>query len=256
MNEIVAKEDSLEYANALVLDGQEDIRNGFMKIGQGLYLIKEHEHWRLTHASFGDFINDKYGFSKSWGYKKIEHYQQVRRVKNAAALSKITTGAARVVTSTESHVAVLSMVPDEALEEVVETVVEYAKKKKIPVTAALLKRAAVEIIDEPKDEPEPLSRNAVEAVENAAELRAICTVVRQVVMLINGIEEKAGLTDFLKRKQSVLLLAEQIAATIKMATPVAVCPRCHGEGCAQCQNLGWVNSVMKRELEQELEVDF
>lgn len=94
----------------------------------------------------------------------------------------------------------------------------------------------------------PSNVDVERCLESGKVLKDIAKAIRNVIKMVQAVPIGPGTTEFCSRRQSIQMSAEQLLGAVQVTIPHSVCLRCNGSGCPQCGNLGWVNSVLAREL--------
>ncbi|MEM0925975.1 MAG: DUF3102 domain-containing protein [Planctomycetota bacterium] len=106
-----------------------------------------------------------------------------------------------------------------------------------------------EVVDAPEIEPAEESLTEAEmALENASVGREIVNSIRTTIKLIKSVSEAPGTELLVDRQRSIIRELENAKNSVTVTIPKSICPRCNGKGCPQCGNMGWINSVLSREL--------
>ena len=100
-----------------------------------------------------------------------------------------------------------------------------------------------ELADEPSCDGEP------RPLENGRACKEALNAINEAIRKVKAVEEMEGTELFANRRTSIVRILENAKGEVQVTIPVAICPRCNGEKCPQCGNHGWVNAVLKRELE-------
>jgi hypothetical protein len=240
----------------------------FIAIGKALQEIRDSRLYREDYKTFDKYVEQK------WGFKKSRAYQLIDASEVSTKLSTIVDESARVSeVKNEGQLRELKGVSTESIPAVIDRAVELAGDDKI--TASDLKQARVEILEqvEPElvyedvddtEEITPLLKKpaktpaeklspAKQAIQNGKQLQPLQTAVNDLLRMFDNVPHMEGLELFHGRINRIRKDIESAKAQLLIVKPYAVCPRCDGACCTQCGNMGFVSSVVFRELERGAE---
>ena len=93
---------------------------------------------------------------------------------------------------------------------------------------------------------------AKRAVENGKQLKAFVRAIRDVKRQLSELPEAFGFELVNARESSIGKCIDDAINAIAVCIPAGVCPTCKGQcdGCHNCGNHGWVNSVMLDQIKR------
>lgn len=159
-NQLTAPERSdLRRLEAVIEKGKQT----FIEVGSALKQIRDDRLYREKWKTFEAYCEDKHEFQRAHAYRLIEASETVQAVRDLSPMGdKITN---------ERQARILSDVPIEQMQEVLDNVAERVAKTDELITAKLLKEVVEEVVN---GEPEPPKTKPVPTKnEQAASLRSI-----------------------------------------------------------------------------------
>jgi len=221
---------------------------GMWELIADLRVIRDEKLYREDFNTFDSFVRDELGLERTYAYRLIDAAETKER------LSTIVDKNPEVESiQSEWQLKELKNVPDCQLAEVVEKAAVIASDLGKPMTAAILRQAREEVLEqseEPEVEPAAVEMSPAEmAVQNASVGREILNAISGVMKLVRDVPEATGTERLRNCAKSVLNDLQNARNAVSVSMPAGVCPRCKGVGCIQCGNMGWVNSVLMKELE-------
>lgn len=156
---------------------------GFVEVGQALEAIRDGKLYRETHGTFEEYLRERWGMSRSYGYRQIEAAQVAEVVSPNGDIPAPTTEAVA------RELAPLKGKPEQARQAWRETVEEHG-----PTPTASEARKVVEGKVKPRPKPKPAkpgrpSKREVEALAYKVLERAQ-TLRRSVAKLAEASEER------------------------------------------------------------------
>jgi len=225
---------------------EEKIKSGVISVGECLKTIQEDELWKVSHPSFQAYCQER------WGWSKSRVYQLIEASSTHARLSKILDSSE--LPQNDHQLRAVAKAPPEKQAEVVQKANERAWKEDRNATAKDFAKAVDDLqyddVEDDDDEIEmPVQISAAElAVANAAIGKKIVSAIDAAKKLLRAVEEVPGTELLVSREKSIMRELDSARNSVLVTIPHSVCPRCHGKCCAQCGNMGWVNSVMADQL--------
>lgn len=246
----VPEQQLLDDMEVKIEAGLDKAKIGNYEAGVALKKIKDTGVWAYKYSSFESYVKERWGLDRQTAWRAIEFHQDIKAI-------EATTGGVDKSITTPLHAKEVVAVPPEKRKEVLELANELAADKGSKVAANTIKQAAKDIL-EPEEELETImtpaashARDVDVALENGKSLKEIVKAVREVVKLIKAVPNGPGTDDFVSRKQSTILMAEQLISGIVVSIPHAECPVCNGNRCAQCGNTGWINKSLAKEYKDK-----
>lgn len=197
--------------------------------------------------SFDAYVKRRWGKTRDWGYKLIEGY----RVK--AGLPKSVEN----FIQNQGQALALSAAPADKREEVL---VEVTKAKK---TTAKAIAESVEKVTKKKEEPKeaefeecdptgtPIPKALLSEWKRSEELEAqLIKPLREVKKMM-----KAGIGNdkaFVRLDAAHLTQIDNMIHALKIG-PHVVCRSCHGKGCKDCKQQGFLTEVVFKRLPKEVQ---
>jgi hypothetical protein len=231
----------------LTLEAAEEViekhQKTFLQVGSALMAIRDGRLYRQDYKTFEEYVSARWNWKKSRAYQLIEAASVAENVHNCGQkLPKLTA---------ESHAREVAKAPAEKQSKVVEIATEKARSEGRKPIATDFKNA-VEEIEYEDDDAEiemPVQMTTAElAVANSEIGKRIVAAIDHAKKLLRAVEEVPGTEMLVAREKSIMHDLDNARNAVSVCVPKCVCPRCSGAGCAQCGNLGWVNSIMAREL--------
>lgn len=223
----------------------------FVNVGSALATIRDERLYRAKCKNFEQYCDERFGFSRRTAYHYIEASEVVHNCAQKIDASDMP--------KKESQLREVARAPEEKQPEVVQRANERAWAEGRDPTAKDFKEAVQELVDsEPElldaeeDDEEivatPASSYVEQALENAGIGKKLASAISQIKKQVNATEEAPGLEDLMHRRGSICRHLDNARNAIVTATPHSACPRCDGKGCEQCGRMGWINSILAREL--------
>lgn len=207
----------------------------FLEVGSALKEIRDRCLFAGTHKTFEKYVSDRFGMERSHAYRLIDASETNARIPQQSP----------VAPRTESQFRVLKDVPEEQIPMVLDAVaVECVDRKP---TAKDYQKAVESIVIAEVVEDEVGSEDD-DAISNGSVLRDIVKDIGCVIGYCKDVAELPGLDLFVVRRRSILDQLENARNSIKCCIPEQICKACNGAGCAQCGNHGWINAILKKEL--------
>lgn len=196
-----------------IIDGG---RKTFEKVGQALAEIQKARLYRVSHATFKDYIVERWGFSADYAYKQIR----------AAEVASEVEGV-----STEAQARALSKAPPEKRREVWE-----AASKDGPPSASKVAKVV-----EAASDPEPFDELAELQDDYDELLNEIDVAWRRTRHTMNNSPSGNHLHS---NSQAVKLQFDRFRQVVANGRPDGWCPACKlvgktDEDCNLCQGHGW-----------------
>lgn len=237
-----------EIANRSLEQCEHEIEEGANKARAALFEIYTHELWRNTECkSFAQYCRERWEWARTHAYRQIEAHK--------VQLNLSPIGDKSEIPSKESHLREIAQAPSKKQFEAMQRANEKAWALDRDPTAKDFKEAVKEItrdhtdnadVDE-LDMPAQVSPADL-AVANACVGKRIVQKIVDAARLLKAVEDAPGTELLVVRENSIRRQLDAVQDAVKVTIPHSVCPRCNGNGCAQCGNMGWVNSVLAREL--------
>lgn len=211
----------------IITDSESTVREQWVRMGWALKTIRDDSLFSEDFESFADYVEQKLGYKKSWAYEIIDASEVAKTVPIKAV----------------SQARLLAQMEPNEQQVVWDRAVENCSGE---VTAKAIKIAASECFKE-EEQGDPVPESIPEVPKEAdADREAFllrCTDIRTELQRTSTIaktlllEEDGGHWFDFDQFESSLKNAARI---VRMATPVADCPYCKGDGCDTCANLGWL----------------
>jgi hypothetical protein len=224
----------------------ESHKKSFLEVGAALVAIKDGRLYRATHKTFEEYLDGRWSFKKSRAYQLMSASEDRQSLSTVVDVLELPTN--------ERQVRELAKAPKEKQAKVAKEVAEKARQEKRKPTAKDYKEAVEDLqYDDVEDDDEeiemPVQISAAElAVANAAIGKKIVSAIDAAKKLLRAVEEVPGTELLVSREKSIMRELDSARNSVLVTIPHSVCPRCHGKCCAQCGNMGWVNSVMADQL--------
>ncbi|MEL6108121.1 MAG: DNA N-6-adenine-methyltransferase [Planctomycetota bacterium] len=106
----------------------------FIKVGAALKEIRDNKFYRTTHRSFAAYVEDRFGFKRTYAHNLIESADAVENVQHAEQIAN-----ARQAVE-------VAKAPEELQSEVVDRAVEIAEERDTKPTAAIFAEARDEVV--------------------------------------------------------------------------------------------------------------
>ena len=237
---------SLESLEKVIESGVES----FLATGSALKEIRDQRLYREGFKTFEAYVKARWEFDRSRAYQLIDASDL------KADLSTIVDKNPKAdEVKTEGQLRELASVPTESLAEVIAKAAEIAGDA--PLTAKVLKEAREQVLEpeeptaeepacedvEPEPEPEPVG-----PLQCVGWFKEQINLVNELIRNMDTVVEVPGNELLMSRRLSIRREIEHIKGSFRAVMPHAICPRCHGKGCAQCGNHGWVNKQRFDEL--------
>ena len=151
-NKLTAPERSdLRRLEKIVDDGL----HTFLDVGNALREIRDSKLYREKWTTFEGYVEDRYDMKRAHAYRLIEAVETKDKVEKMSPIGdKITN---------EAQLRELAKVPEEAIQAVLDKVVEDSQETGEPITAKGIKQAAESIADD-KPEPKPDKKDLGETI--------------------------------------------------------------------------------------------
>lgn len=217
----------------------------FLATGSALKEIRDERLYREDHKTFESYVKSKWGFDRTHAYRLIES-SDIK--KDLSPVGDKIPKASEI--NTERQLRELRTVPSEAIEAVVEKAAEIAGDA--PITAKVLKEAREQVLAEPEElvyEDVPDEPKIPDALKCVPWFKDQLKLVNELKRNLDTVKELPGTELIFGRQRSILREIEHVKGGFVAAMPHSVCPRCKGEACAQCGNIGWVNKQRFDELQ-------
>lgn len=231
----ISSEDN-EYKRSCLEDHIEDAehkaRSSWVTMGWALRKIRDEELWKPEYSTFAEYVEAKLGYKKSWAYEIIDAGEVALSVPITA------TSQARVLTD----------LPQEKQEAVWDKAQELASQTgSRGVTVKTLKKARDIQIGANEEDPEPTPVAPEDPIDppfdSKEELADMLQTFRsRLQAFAREVCKEVGISPcshWFDDEQFVASL-QNAARLLKLATPVADCPYCEGEGCDSCAHKGWL----------------
>ena len=224
----------------------ESHKKSFLEVGAALVAIKDGRLYRATHKTFEEYLDGRWSFKKSRAYQLMSASEDRQSLSTVVDVLELPTN--------ERQVRELAKAPKEKQAKVANEVAEKARQEKRKPTAKDYKEAVEDLqYDDVEDDDEeiemPVQISAAElAVANAAIGKKIVSAIDAAKKLLRAVEEVPGTELLVSREKSIMRELDSARNSVLVTIPHSVCPMCHGKCCAQCGNMGWVNSVMADQL--------
>jgi len=186
-----------------------------------IYLLEiyQNEYWKADFSSFETFCKERLGYSKQYVYRCI----------NAAKMVE-----AGVPVENPNQSLALEGLDVEEAKEVWDRAEEHAEEKGKKVTGGMLKKA--------RDEKVLLDR-AIS--DRGVDIKSLSEPFDEVVSLLRAAKELLNTISNTQdgvwlNYQPMAIKLRDVAEGIKFAKPHVICPKCDGNGCEYCKNLGWI----------------
>jgi len=210
---------------------------------EALTEIRDKRLYREEYKTFEAYVNRELSLSKTHVNRMIQQHEVEQDL--------TPTG----VKLPERHARELVKAPKEKRQEAANKAQKKAaaegRKPKANDYKKAVKELEYEDIADDDDELEmPVQMKEAElAVANGSGIgKSIVKHLNAAITVIKGLEDVPGNELLIAREKSILRELDNVKQAVNVTIPHSVCPRCGGAGCAQCGNMGWVNSVMAREL--------
>jgi hypothetical protein len=247
----VVERRSLEKLEKVIESGVES----FLATGSALKQIRDDKLYREGHKTFESYVKQKWSIETRQAYRLIDA-SDVKA--DLCPIGQKITKANEI--KTEGQLRELTSVPHESLEDVVKKAAEIAGDA--PLTAKVLKEAREQVLEpekleeptaeepacedvEPEPEPEP---EPVGPLDCVGWFKEQIGLVNELVRNMDTVVEVPGNELLMSRRLSIRREIEHIKGSFRAVMPHAICPRCHGDCCTQCGNMGWVNKQRFDEL--------
>lgn len=204
----------------------------FIEVGQALKQIRDQRLYRGEFKSFDAYVQEKWMLSRSRAYQLIESAEVAGNVHHGAQN--------QVAIPNERTARELAKLPAEEQPKAWDEVLSQKSKPTQKDVEAHVNRKLEESTTVPTKK-EFIS----EVLENAEEARDVQKAIQSAIRMTNAISDKPGLELFAAKQKSIAAHLENAKSAVSVSIPVDECPKCHGEGCAHCGNLGWINSLLK-----------
>jgi hypothetical protein len=143
----VVEQAKLENYETVIEEGQQT----FLNVGRALAGIRDDRLYRLTHETFDDYCQDRWGFEKSYAHKLLRATATVARIE-----AEISEECPIRTPELETHVRPLTRLPEDKQAEAWREAVETAEDGK--VTAAHVEAVVARMLPEKEAEPVTLAR--------------------------------------------------------------------------------------------------
>ena len=232
--------------------------NALIQTGDGIWTqvakrldeIRDKELWKPDFKTWKSYIHETWGRQTTWAKHLIQDYHTIKDL----GIRGGHTGP-----PTQRTVRALSSVPKEIRAEVLQRVQEAQK----PLNSVTVNHAAKDI-KAAKCEDDMgtiIPKEILELWNRRGELQEVATLVSRAKCIV---EEHRKREDplFMKVRQDVIHVLEQVHFNVVRAIPYCVCGQCEGhpkDGCAPCHSTGFMSKddyerlipEKKREIRQK-----
>lgn len=190
--------------------------------------IHQNEYWKMEFKSFEQFCKERLGYSKQYVYRCI----------NAAKMVE-----AGVPVENPNQSLALEGLDVEEAKAVWDKAEEVASDTGKKVTGGLLKktREEKEVFDRAVDG----GMNIDHLSEPFKELVGILRSAKDLLQILSQTPDGQWLS-----YQPMAIKIRDVAESVKFAMPHSVCPKCSGQGCSHCKDLGWIPKAREIASEQ------
>lgn len=204
------------------------IKNGqqtFISVGIALAEIRDRRLYRMSYATFADYLDKVWGLGKAHGYRLIDASEAAKSLTNETR-HKVNLASASA----------LSKVPPPKRQGIVSKIVNAGQK----VTAAAVSKLA------PRPRQKPPERfldgtgldlpvEVLDLWKRKDEAQALLTQISNLRGLLKAIQDNGDLLFVEVDFTSVQANLSQTYLDIKTAVPYAVCPSCNGVNAKDCE---------------------
>lgn len=144
----------------------------FIDVGQALEAVRSEKLYRDKWKTFEAYCEDIFELSRKRAYQLIDAAKTVKRLESMETLPKILdkneeVGIDKIIPN-EHAANVISKVPDDEIQEVLDVVVEAYQATGKPVTGKSIKDAAAKVADKKQDKPEPTVKEQISKLRSVA----------------------------------------------------------------------------------------
>ena len=144
----------------------------FIDVGQALEAVRAEKLYRDKWKTFEAYCEDMFELSRNRAYQLIDAAKTVKRLESMETLPKIfgkneEVGIDKIIPN-EHAANVISKVPDDEIQEVLDVVAEDYQATGKPVTGKSIKDAAAKVAEKKQDKPEPTIKEQVSSLRSVA----------------------------------------------------------------------------------------
>jgi polyhydroxyalkanoate synthesis regulator phasin len=204
----------------------------FIEVGSALKQIRDQKLYREGFKSFDSYVQEKWMLSRRYAYQLIESAEVAQNVHHGAQNP--------VAIPNERTARELGKLPPEEQPKVWDEVVSSTPNPTHKDVEAHVQRKLSET------DPEPEAKSFIdEVMGNAEQAKDIQKAIQSAIRMTNAISDSPGLELIAAKQKSIVAHLENAKSAVSVSIPVDVCPKCSGDGCANCGNFGWINSLLK-----------
>ncbi len=213
----------------------EETKLSFVKCGEALLKIRDKKLYRNTHSTFGEYCQDKWGWTR----------QRAHQIINAAVVVKALPKGLSTKVDNESQARALADVPKEERKGVL---AEAAKDGNL--TAAKITEAAAEIVEPDTHELDHVGRVIPKAIledwNRAKETARLFTnqVSRIKCAVEEGLAKETRDIVYAEVGNGLIAALKNAYSDLSLIEPWAVCPKCGGKtraNCTTCKQRGFIS---------------
>lgn len=222
----------------------------FLDVGSALSEIRDNKLYRSTHMTFDQYLRDRWGFSRGYGYYLIQAAEVSENVFGGERHNLTEQATDLPPIPTERHARALAKAPPNKQKEAWAKATANAAKSKPTVRET--GQAVAEVIEAQHvrnvDPAEQLANNIKTASQSGREL---IRHMNDAMSLLESLRPTPGFELLVSKNQQIKSFMQSAKNCISASLPAAICPKCKGKpnGCPTCGNLGWINSIMKQQLQ-------
>lgn len=203
--------------------------------------------YKATHKTFAGYLEATFGYSRTYTFYLCRAVEVVR---NIQVYSETAPDGKRIPSSIPTHERqtreLAKLPPHEQAECWVEVTADTDTPKPEDLKAAVERRLRTDVPKDPEELEPPEEKD--ERLVNGAYGRKIVSTINDAMNLLRKVPDQPGCEMLAARARSIVRDLENAKSGVQVTVPYELCPKCNGETCPQCGNLGWVNSTLYRQL--------
>lgn len=243
----VGERDTFVECERIIEKGQQT----FVEVGQALGTIRERKLYRMQHATFEDYCQ------KRWGWSRMRSAQLIEAARVVESLPANVNNCLQ----NEGQVRAVAKVPEPKRVEVVESAKRNGNGK---ITAKGIEQAAAKVIEAEthdvqldeigREVPAEILSLWRDAAQEAANLLRLAREIKGAMK--DGVDNRETNLIWIDCTNTDVSSIQQVINTVNLhVKPYAVCPTCHGlaarKSCKLCRKRGFVGRHLWNTVPEE-----
>jgi hypothetical protein len=220
----------------------------FLDVGAALSEIRDNKLYRSTHMTFDQYLRDRWGFSRGYGYYLIQATEVQENIFGGEKHNLGEQAPDLPPIPTERHARALAKAPPNKQKEAWAKANATSEKPSVRET----NRAVAQVVEAQNVrnvDPGEQFANTLRAAHG--EGRALIKSINEAMSHLESLQSTPGLEVLVNKNQQIRSFLQSAKNCISSSLPAGVCPKCKGnpKGCPTCGNLGWINAITKQQLQ-------